>query len=251
MCEFVKTNNNGILYVDRILFEAYYPVLFSCKNDRNDIFIVVCCQNNVQGIKWMVGKTTPLDIVRMLRNEITIRELITEYTSVKFSIDYKDKKYTCKYEPEEWKEDSIYLPKEDSYIMAEPGEFDKDIEYFLSIEGRLHYTSQSEYHMIVDKTEQLEMSPAVLVGEFSSIMLSPDRGTNISGEIIRTVQTAWATQSQTIANSSRYGEGKDCNIRFVNENFEIIIDDCFSHEDFENVNINLKKGFEYNLPNAA
>ena len=76
MRKFVKTEKYGTLYVDRILFESYYPVLFSCKNDRNDVFIAVCCQNNAQGIKWMVGKTTPLAIVKMLRDEITIRELI-------------------------------------------------------------------------------------------------------------------------------------------------------------------------------
>ena len=81
MRKFVKTEKYGTLYVDRILFESYYPVLFSCKNDRNDVFIAVCCQNNAQGIKWMVGKTTPLAIVKMLRDEITIRELITMYTS--------------------------------------------------------------------------------------------------------------------------------------------------------------------------
>ena len=137
MRKFVKTEKYGTLYVDRILFESYYPVLFSYKNDRNDIFIVICCQNCAQGIKWMVGKTTPLAIVKMLRDEITIRELITMHTSEKFSIDYKDGKYDCKYVSKEWEKDSAYLPKEDSYIMAELGEFDDDIEYFTSIEEKI------------------------------------------------------------------------------------------------------------------
>lgn len=137
MREFVKTEKDGILYADRGLFESNYPVLFSCKNDRNDIFIVICCQNNAQGIKWMVGKTTPLAIVKMLRDEITIRKLITMHTSEKFSIDYKDGKYDCKYVSKEWEKDSAYLPKKDSYIMAELGEFDDDIEYFTSIEEKI------------------------------------------------------------------------------------------------------------------
>ena len=111
MREFVKTEKDGILYADRGLFESNYPVLFSCKNDRNDIFIVICCQNNAQGIKWMVGKTTPLAIVKMLRDEITIRKLITMHTSEKFSIDYKDGKYDCKYVSKEWKKTVLTCPR--------------------------------------------------------------------------------------------------------------------------------------------
>ena len=254
MREFVKTKKNGTLYVDRILFESYYPVLFSCKNDRNDIFIVVCCQNNAQGIKWMVGKTTPLSVVKMLRDEITIRELIISYTSEKFSIDYKDKKYDCKYDSKEWERDSVYLPKKDSYIMAEPGEFDDDIEYFTSIEEKLQYVSQSEYYPIVNKTEVLEDSFTVSVGEFSPLIVSPGRGTTISGEIIRTVQTSWEIQSEIFITPPQYSVGKaekDNNTHCISGNFETVADGYFSHTDFETVNIELKTDSEYNLPNAA
>ena len=254
MRKFVKTEKYGTLYVDRILFESYYPVLFSCKNDRNDVFIAVCCQNNAQGIKWMVGKTTPLAIVKMLRDEITIRELITMYTSEKFSIDYKDRKYDCKYEPKEWEKDSVYLPKKDSYIMAEPGEFDDDIEYFTNVEGKIQYASQSEYYPLVNKTESLSGSPSISVGESASLIISPDRGTIIAGEIIRTVQTPWEIQSKTFINLPQYSVAqieKGSNTYCISGNFETVADGCFSHTDFETVNIELKKDSEYNLPNAV
>ena len=254
MREFVKTEKDGILYVDRILFESYYPVLFSCKNDRNDIFIVVCCMNNAQGIKWMAGKTTPVAIVKMLRDEITIRELITSYTSEKFSIDYKDKKYDCKYASKDWEKDSIYLPKEDSYIMAEPGEFDDDIKYFMSIEEKIQYASKNEYYPIVNKTELLNGSSIVSVGELPSLIVSPDHGTIISGEIIRTVQTPWEIQSKTSITLLEYSVDKtkkDGNTHCISGNFETVADGCFSHIDFEKVNIELKTDSEYNLPNAA
>ena len=87
MRKFVKTEKNGTLYWDKILFESVYPILFTCKNDKNEIFVVICCQNNATGIKWLVGKTTPDNIVRMLCDEITIRELITTYSTGQFSIN--------------------------------------------------------------------------------------------------------------------------------------------------------------------
>ena len=50
MRKFVKTEKNGTLYWDKILFESVYPILFTCKNDKNEIFVVICCQNNATGI---------------------------------------------------------------------------------------------------------------------------------------------------------------------------------------------------------
>ena len=35
--------------------------------------------------------------------------------------------------------------------MAEPGEFDEDIEYFTKMEKEVHYISQNEYFPIVNK----------------------------------------------------------------------------------------------------
>lgn len=43
---FYETQKYGKLYIDKILFETYLPILFTCKNDMNDIFICVCCQDN-------------------------------------------------------------------------------------------------------------------------------------------------------------------------------------------------------------
>lgn len=100
------------------------------KNDIGDTFICICCQNNSNGIKWLIGRTDVLRIVKMLKNEISIRQLLLNNTSEKICVDYKNEQYQIKY-VDEWDKDSIYLPKEDSYIDAEPGEFDKDIKYYL------------------------------------------------------------------------------------------------------------------------
>ena len=35
---FYETQKYGKLYIDKILFETYLPILFTCKNDMNDIF---------------------------------------------------------------------------------------------------------------------------------------------------------------------------------------------------------------------
>ena len=70
MKKFITLNKYGELYIDKILFETYFPIIFTCKNENNDIFICVCCQCNENGCKWLVGRTNGSFIVRMLQNEI-------------------------------------------------------------------------------------------------------------------------------------------------------------------------------------
>lgn len=130
MKEFISTDKYGKLCIDRIFFESYFPIIFTCKNESDDIFICVCCQNNDKGCKWLVGKTDGTSIIRMLKDEITIREMLCKYSSGKISVDYVNGEYRIEYGNSDWDEDSIYLPKEDSYMFAEEGEFDDDIAYF-------------------------------------------------------------------------------------------------------------------------
>ena len=36
MKKFIKTDKYGELYIDRILFESYFPIIFTCKNDKTN-----------------------------------------------------------------------------------------------------------------------------------------------------------------------------------------------------------------------
>ena len=133
MQEFVNTEKYGKLYIDRILFESNFPIIFTCKNDADEIFICVCCQNNIKGCKWLVGKTDAINIIRMLKDELTLRELVRGYSSGRISVDYIDGEYRVEYNNSDWNEDSIYLPKEDSYMFADEGEFADDISYYSTL----------------------------------------------------------------------------------------------------------------------
>ena len=126
MKKFITLNKYGELYIDKILFETYFPIIFTCKNENNDIFICVCCQCNENGCKWLVGRTNGSFIVRMLQNEITIRQLLLDCCTEKISVDYKNQEYAIAYNNSDWNEESDYLPKKDAYIDAEGGEFDEE-----------------------------------------------------------------------------------------------------------------------------
>ncbi len=131
MKEFIKLEKYGHLYIDKVLFESYFPIIFTCVNDNKDIFICVCCQNNEKGCKWLLGKTDGISIVKILKDEMTIRQLLLENSSGNISVDYvKNTGYVVAYDNSDWDVNSPYLPKEDSYMYAEDGEFEDEINYF-------------------------------------------------------------------------------------------------------------------------
>ncbi|MGP1594307.1 MAG: DUF6575 domain-containing protein [Treponema sp.] len=127
---FIEMKESGKLYIDRIFFESYYPVLFSCKNKLDEHFMCVCCQNNGDGQKWLLGKVDVHTIIKMLKNEITVRDLFLKHTSSKVSINTINGEFHQHYNNDDWSNDSIYLPKADSYLDPDEGEFDEDIEYY-------------------------------------------------------------------------------------------------------------------------
>ena len=56
----------------------------------------------------LIGKTNGINIVRMLRDEITIRQLLIEYSSGRISVDYVENEYSITYNSLDWDEESIF-----------------------------------------------------------------------------------------------------------------------------------------------
>lgn len=184
MKEFINTDRYGKFYYDKILFEAQYPIIFSCKNEYGEIFIGVCCQYNEQAHRWLLGKTEPTNIVRVLRDEMTIRDLLTEYCSKRMSVAYMNGAYVMDYHSDDWEKDSIYLPKKDSYMWAEPGEFDEEIEYFLSIKNNLNYEPDS-YINILEKNEVIYKDKVSIADEGLQVRYAEEL--TIPSEIVNTL----------------------------------------------------------------
>lgn len=207
MKNFITLDKYGELYIDKILFETYFPIIFTCKNENNDIFACVCCQSNEQGCKWLVGKTTGLNIVRMLQNVITIRQLLMDCCTEKISVDYKNQEYAIAYNNSDWDEGSDYLPKKDSYIDAEEGEFDDEIAYFQSI-GHVEYnekyykTVTKELSSIGNTMDSLLDSIEVFSATFGNIAIPGEmfKTLEISGKLYANI----AMKVENYVNTGKY-----------------------------------------------
>lgn len=202
MEKFVKLDGYGQLYIDKILLESYFPVIFTCINSKKDIFISVCCQNNERGCKWLLGKTDGLNVAKMLQDKITIRQLLLEYSSDKISVDYSENEYITAHCNSDWNSDSHYLPKEDSYMHTEDGEFDDEINYFLSLEKSVNYNS--EYYKRVTETQDIFSKESESAAWDLTVMSPVIESIVISSEIVNTLKVSGELRANYFINEKSY-----------------------------------------------
>ncbi len=131
--EFMEIKDLGCLKFDKILFESYYPILFTCKNEKEQLFLCSCCQKNKKGTKWLITETKPEIIIKILTDKITLRNgfLSNKNSQITVFINSSSEKVINKNDPIDWDEEiSIYLPDKDEYMDVEDGEFKEEIEYY-------------------------------------------------------------------------------------------------------------------------
>ena len=114
--------------LDTILFESKYPVLFTCKNDK-DIYLFICYYVNSEKIKWIGTRTTYDNLIDLLENKITIRDAFFNVTNNKIMIEYDGKE--VEYESKKFSEipDEILLTVGE-YMDAKEGEYEEEIAEF-------------------------------------------------------------------------------------------------------------------------
>ena len=143
----------GVLEIDKVFFESYYPILFTCKNDKNDLFLCVCCQADSSIKKWLLTTVSAETILKLLSNEITIRDSFLTNNGNKYSIIFKNKKYNLEVDnTKDWDpEKSIDLPTTGEYLDAEGDEYLDEIEYYKNykIMNRYFVNYTKSYHDIL------------------------------------------------------------------------------------------------------
>lgn len=206
MKEFIKLDKYGQLYMDRVLFESYFPIIFTCVNDDKDLFIGVCCQYNEKGCKWLLGKTNGISIVRVLRDEITIRQLLLEHSSGKISVDYIDGEYVIAYNNADWNDNSPYLPKVDSYMHAEGGEFADEIAYFSTLDHHVHYNT--DYYKCIAEALGTINKGIEPLADALAVFSSAVGNISIRSEIVSTLKVFGKLCTNLVVTTEKYSNQK-------------------------------------------
>lgn len=114
--------------MNKILFESSYPILFTCIEHRN-IYLFICCVNNSDETKWIGTKTSYPNLIELLTNEITIRDVFANVTDKKFLIT---KKVTgVNFNEVDFKDlPQDLLPTAGEFLETESGELEEEILCF-------------------------------------------------------------------------------------------------------------------------
>lgn len=163
MKPFVKLDRLGQLKIDVVLFESYYPILFTCLNENKDLFLCVCCQSNKKGRKWLITKTTPNIVVRVLKNELTVREAFLMFPQVQITVfDNAEEILVDEHNELDWDNgNSVCLPDKGEFLDAEEGEFDEEILYYESLDFNNYHAAYDEIKAALSE-EQIEMGKFVV-----------------------------------------------------------------------------------------
>jgi hypothetical protein len=125
----------GSLDIEYIIFQADYPVIFTCVDKFNQLYLCVCCDIRKEQ-RWIISKTTAEIVKNMLCDKITL------YDSFKSPYN---KNYIIKWSYETQEEnayevnfddiDDLDLPMQDEYIEAMDDEFKEYIDQLTAREN--------------------------------------------------------------------------------------------------------------------
>lgn len=144
---FLNFKETGALKLDKVIFESYYPILFTCKNESNGkLYLCVCSQADSKQKKWLIKEVTLQTVIDLLSDKITIRDAFLINQGAKYTVIYDMNEQTRSIEEdnkEDWNaEESIDLPTAGEYLDVEDDEFKEEIRYFENM--RLYQTDQSK-----------------------------------------------------------------------------------------------------------
>lgn len=118
------------LKLDTILFESKYPVLFTA-SDEKKIYLFICCLVNAAGAKWIGTETDYGILIKLLKNQLTIRDSFLAGAKKKLMAEFSAEtgKTTCI--PTEIRDiPGAFLPTKGEYMDAEDGEYAEEIAVF-------------------------------------------------------------------------------------------------------------------------
>lgn len=70
---FVELEDHS-LYADLVLAESSHPILFTCVDETDGMYLVSCFRSDAHWQNWLIAKTSPGMVIDLLRNRMAIRD---------------------------------------------------------------------------------------------------------------------------------------------------------------------------------
>lgn len=125
---FKNINTIGSLEIEEIIFASWYPVLFTCRDKYNQLYLCVCCDIR-QEQRWIISKTTIKTMVDLLTDKISIYNAFKSHFDEHYIVTWNNKDKEEKSKKVTFEEvDKLDLPLENEYLDSDIDEFKEYIE---------------------------------------------------------------------------------------------------------------------------
>jgi len=86
---FREINEIGDLYLDFVFVEYEEPILFTCIDNKSNLYLCLCSEIRGEG-RWIITPTEVCVIKDMIQNNITIYDALKATTSYKYILEWKN-----------------------------------------------------------------------------------------------------------------------------------------------------------------
>lgn len=139
-----KTGEFPTLYMDMVFAESVRPILFTCTDENDQLYICSCCYASGDKCMWIIADTTLSSVISLLRNEREIwdmfgnNERVTVVTKHSGDTSPEIQSVSLQDLPQE------LLPTKGYGMDAEDGEFEEELR---ELQSRLD--SSREYDISI------------------------------------------------------------------------------------------------------
>lgn len=115
-----------VFYYDYVFFETYRPIFFSCKDQNNQLYLTILCDDRKE-FRWIIVKTSENQLIDIMKNKLTMHEVYAnadKYWIIKEQCSIKKCKIYTKEEVDE-----LDFPTEAAYFDADEYELKDYLSY--------------------------------------------------------------------------------------------------------------------------
>lgn len=124
----------GELRIDYMIFEFDYPVLFTCMDKFDTLYLCLCCDIRLEQ-RFIISKTNEERVIDLLSDKITIREAFKNEVDENYIVRYSKDQPEGIFQKVKFDEiNELDLPTEGEYLNAEEDEF---TDYICVLESRI------------------------------------------------------------------------------------------------------------------
>lgn len=114
--EWIKIEETGQLYIEKVLVNFDVPIFFICKNAEDKKYL--CLEIDYQIGQYVIAETTNNELIKMLQNKVYMEQLFRNCVNGKIIVtkyDFKEKSFQT-LDKDAQNISQEFLPKEETYF---------------------------------------------------------------------------------------------------------------------------------------